>query len=100
MHAFAVDSPEMKLNAEDEALAQKVAAFVVRRQMTTPALLILETGRPFTFIGSQFLVFLTPFVSLIFSSAEYTQFVGFLEKRKSIDLLIETILDLENQAHG
>ena len=95
-HAFAVEPPEEGFGPEEEALAERVARFVVRRRMTTPALMVLETGRPFNFIGSQFLTFLSPFLTLIFSPPEYERFVGFLEKRRSIPFTIDKILELEN----
>ena len=96
-HAFAVEKPDDGFDAEEEALAERLARFVVRRRMTTPALLVLETGRPFNFIGSQFLVFLSPFLTLVFSPEEYERFVRFLEKRPSIEFLVDKILELENE---
>ena len=99
-HAFAVDPPEDRFDPEEEMLADKVAAFVVRRKMGAPALMVLETGRPFNFIGSQFLTFLSPFLTLIFSPSEYERFVRFLEKRRSIDILIDRIVDLEGGPDG
>ncbi len=99
-HAFAVDPPEHGFDAEEEALADKVARFVVRRRMAAPALMVLETGRPFNFIGSQFLTFLSPFLTLVFSPPEYERFVRFLEKRSSIELMIDKILERENEHPG
>ncbi len=94
-HAFAVEAPEDRFDPEEAALAERLARFVVRRRMTTPALMILEMGRPFNFIGSQFLVFLSPFLTLIFSTVDYERFVRFLEKRPSIAFLVDKILELE-----
>jgi len=99
-HAFAVNPPENRITEEERALAAKMAEFVVRRQMTTPALMVLEASRPFNFIGSQFLAFLSPFVTLIFSGVEYGRFVRFLEKRQSIQALIDTLVETENQLNG
>lgn len=99
-HAFAVDPPDDRITEEERALAAKMAAFVVRRQMTTPALMVLEAGRPFNFIGSQFLTFLSPFVNLIFSGEEYSRFVRFLEKRRSVQALIDSLVEAENRLNG
>ena len=99
-HAFAVDSPEDGFDAQEEALADKLARFVVRRRMAAPALMVLETSRPFNFIGSQFLTFLSPFLTLVFSPPEYERFVRFLEKRRSIELMIDKILERENEHPG
>jgi len=100
-HAFAVSPPESAITPEDEALADKAAAFVAGRNLTAPVLMFLETGRPLNFLGSQFLAFLSPYVSIVFSgAAEYDRFVHFLEKRASIDCLIRHIEARENQRHG
>jgi hypothetical protein len=100
-HAFAVPSPENEITDDDRALAHKVAVFVVKRRLTGPALMVLETSRPINFISSQFLVFLSPFVSIIFSNTkDYEHFVRFLEKRASIDCMIQHIEDQENRRHG
>ena len=100
-HAFAVSPPEHAITEDDEALAKKVATFIVKRQLTAPAIMLLETGRPFNYIGSQFLTFLSPFISIIFSNnTEFNRFTQFIEKRNSIPCLIQHIETLENQSHG
>lgn len=100
-HAFAVSPPEHAITEEDEQLAEKVAKFIVGRKLSAPAIMLLETGRPLNFLGSQFLTFLSPFVSIIFSSnTEFEHFTQFLEKRDSIPCLIKHIETLENQIHG
>ncbi len=96
-HAFAVEQPAA-FAPQDRELVERLARFVVRRRMSAPALLVLETGRPLNFIGSQFLVFLSPFLKLVFSPLEYDRFVRLLERRRSIDLIIDAIVEQEN--HG
>jgi hypothetical protein len=95
-HAFAVDDPAQEWSAQERELVERLARFVVRRRMTTPALMALETGRPLNFIGSQFLVFLSPFLKFIFSPAECDLFAEILQKRHSIDFIIDTIVEREN----
>lgn len=95
-HAFAVDAPERCFDDEERQLVGRLADFIVERRMTTPALMLLESGRPLNFVGSQLLAFLSPFVTLIFASSEYNRFVALLEKRRSIDLIIDTIERREN----
>lgn len=100
-HAFAVDPPEHAITEDDEALAEKVATFIVKRKLTAPAIMMLETGRPFNYIGSQFLVFLSPYISIIFSNTkEFDRFTQFIEKRNSIPCIIQHIEQLEDQTHG
>ena len=99
-HAFAVSPPGSEITPDEIDLAERVAVFLVKRCLTSPALMLLETGRPLNFLGSQFLIFLSPFVSIIFSKAqEFDRFTHFLAKRKSIDCLIHKIIEVEDQ-HG
>jgi hypothetical protein len=100
-HAFAVSPAHQAITEEDKIIAQKVATFIVGRKLSAPAIMLLETGRPLNYIGSQFLVFLSPFISIIFSnSKEFDSFTLFLEKRDSIPCIIKHIETLENQLHG
>ncbi len=95
-HAFAIDDAVGSFDEEERNLVCRFADFVVERRLTAPALILLESGRPLNFVGSQLLAFMSPFVTLIFASNEYDRFVGLLEKRQSIDLLIDTIEQREN----
>ena len=100
-HAFAVSPPEQAITEDDEILAKKVATFIVNRKLSAPAIMLLETGRPLNYIGSQFLVFLSPFISIIFSnSKEFDRFTQLIEKRDSIPCIIKHIETLEDQLHG
>ena len=45
----------------------------------------------------QVLVFMAPFMTFIFSPPEYERFARLLEKRRSIDLLIDAIVERENE---
>ncbi|MGA1195370.1 MAG: hypothetical protein ACO36I_02590 [Candidatus Latescibacterota bacterium] len=100
-HAFAVSPPEQAITEDDEILAKRVATFIVGRKLSAPAIMLLETGRPLNYISSQFLVFLSPFISIIFSNnQEFDRFTQFIEKRDSISCIIKHIEKLEDQPHG
>jgi hypothetical protein len=98
-HAFAVN-PDVPVTEEDQALVDRVARFVVARRMATPALLALETGRPLTFLGSQVAAFFGPLLTMVFARQDHDRFVRLMERRGSVDLLIETITEQENQRRG
>jgi len=95
-HAFHVESEET-FREEDLALLDKVAGFVVRKGMATPAILFLESMRPLNFVGSQVMVFLQPILATFFSTQEYEQLAEILERRESIGILVERI---EKQQEG
>ena len=81
------DIPE----SEQRALLEKVATWIVRRGLTTPAILFLETGKPLNFLGSQLLIGFSPFIQAIFKGNEYQKFALVLEKDANVELLIELI---------
>lgn len=96
-HAFAVEDPRQEPDPQERELAGRLARFVVQRRLSAPAAMLLESGRPLNFIGSQALVFLAPFATLVFSAEEYERLVRLLEKRRGIDLLIEALATAEEQ---
>lgn len=98
-HAFAVEG-EVEFSDQELALVDRLAEFVVRRRMTAPALMALESSRPLNFIGSQVLAFFQPLLSMIFPPEDCDRFVQLLEKRRSVDLVIDTITQRENERSG
>ena len=98
-HAFALDSGE-PLSEEERALIERLARLVVRRRMAAPALMALESTRPLSFMGSQVLAFAGPMLKLAFSPTEYDRLQGLLERRRSIDWIIEAITEGEDRRRG
>ena len=98
-YAFALDSGD-PLSEEEQALVDRVARLVVRRRMTAPALMALESTRPLSFMGSQLLAFAGPMLKIAFSPAEYDSLQGLLERRRSVDWIIEAITERENRYRG
>ncbi len=82
----------------DEELLQKIAVMVVRRGLAVPAVFFLESTKPLSFLGSQALVFLEPFVKSFLNIASYDRFVSMMEDRKNIEKLITRIEDLDEEA--
>jgi hypothetical protein len=78
-----------------EALIQRVAGEVVRRRLASPALLVLETGKPLSFLGNQALVFLDPMVRAFLAAPDYDLFLKLLEDRSRVERLIEVIEERE-----
>lgn len=95
-HAFAVDPPGLsEPTAPQRAVVERVCTEIVRRHLSAPSLLFLETFRPLNYLGSQVLHFLQPIVSAILEVDGYQHFTEFLEKRGSIDYICSRIEDLE-----
>ena len=96
-HAFSLDVSNKPLTDVEKALVDRLAKFTVDRGLGVPAIMLLESCRPLNFIGSQLVAFFSPFLSLIFSSEECDSVVRLLERRESIDHLIDAIGRIENE---
>ena len=85
-------NPDAELfTTEDLALLERVADAVVKRGMTAPATVFLESLGPMNFLGSQALYFLTPIVEWAFNAREVEQVARLLERRDTISRLIAII---------
>jgi len=94
-HAFSTKSGAEAFTIEDLALLERVADAVVKRGMTAPATVFLESLGPMSFLGSQALYFLTPIVYWAFDAKEVEQVARLLERRDTISRLI-TIIDTKS----
>ena len=99
-HAFAVDSPEERLSAEEAALLEKIGRFIVRRGMGTPAVMLLETARPLNYLGSQAMAMLRPLLTTFLSAQEYDRVTAILDKRGSLECLARIIESADDQEGG
>ncbi len=98
-YAFAIEDPkDFEPSPRQRQIVDRICHEVVRRQMTTPALLALETCRPLNFVGSQLIHFFAPFISALSESDAHQQFAQFLEHRGSIEFLCQRIETLETEA--
>lgn len=87
------DTPE-----DYDRLCSKIAAKIVERDLTVPAIMFLESIKPVSFLGSQMLVFANPVVSLIVQTGDYYRFVRMIEDRDNIERL--TVAIEENNAEA
>ena len=94
-HAFSTKAEADVCTVEDLALLERVADAVVKRGMTAPATVFLESLGPMNFLGSQALYFLTPIVEWAFNTKEVEQVARLLERRDTISRLI-TIIDTKS----
>ena len=90
-HAFAVEPAGEPLSAEDVALLERVAAAVVEREMTVPAMMFLESVGPMNFLGSQALHFFTPILEVVFPQRDVERVALLLERRDTLSRLAALI---------
>lgn len=90
-HAFATQSASLPLSVEDVDLMERMADVIVKRGMTAPATVFLESLGPMNFLGSQALHFLAPIIEFAFNAKEVEQVARLLERRETISRLIAII---------
>src|SRR5262245_46853537 len=90
-HAFSTKSEAEVFASEDLVLLERVADVVVKRGMTAPATIFLESLGPMNFLGSQALYFLTPIIEWALDTKEIEHVDRLLERRATIPHLITII---------
>ena len=100
-HAFALDRGEDPLTEDETDLIDRLARGIVKRRLSAPALLFLESVQPLHFIGSQALVFFAPLAKALVKGKDYDTLTSLLERRIAVDTLLRRIEVLESEvAHG
>jgi hypothetical protein len=92
-------SEPVRLSDEDRALLERVAERVVALRMEVPAILALETGRPLSVLAGQTLHFFEPMVTALLPIRDYRRFATLVERRETLDVLLERIEELADVAH-
>jgi len=77
--------------AEQQALLDRIAEAVAARELTAPAVLFLESMKPLSFLGGQFMAFLSPFIHMVVDTKEYDQIAEAIERRENVEFLIQRI---------
>ena len=95
-HAFAVDPPgAARPDEEQRPVVDALCAEIVRRRLTSPALMALEMSRPLNYVSAQLLHFFQPFFAAVADTTAYDQFTRFLQQRGSVDYLVERLEAVE-----
>jgi hypothetical protein len=80
---------------DEEALLDAVAARIAKMGLAVPAIFFLESSKPLSFLGSQFLVFIEPFVKTFIDIKNYDKFCLMMEDRNNVEKLILKVEQLE-----
>jgi hypothetical protein len=89
--------PEREPITEDEII-DKLSSWVVRKRLTTPAILFLETHRHLNFFGSQIVVFFQPVLTVLFDQAGIEAVVAAMERRENVERLLVAIEQKDQEA--
>lgn len=83
--------PDQLTEIEKQDLMKKISTEIVKRQLTLPVIIFLESIRPLSYIGSQAMVFFNPLVQIVFPTKMYGQLQLFFEDRENMEKLIQAI---------
>ena len=98
-HAFALPSEET-LTPQQKEWLEAVARKVCERGLMVPALLLLESGKPLTFVASQAVVFFKPIISVLFPPEKCDEVAALLEKRSALENLFGMLEDFDREGKG
>jgi len=79
-----------------EEILSKIAQKVVDLKLAPVAIVMLESSKPLSFVGSQLMEFLQPVVTSIFPFHQYDEVAALLEDRANVEALIQRIEKLED----
>ena len=87
------DPSPKPLNVTDQqqVAVERIVRLISRFGLTTPAILFLESMRPLSFVGSQFMHVMSPAVTTLLPVAEWDHLAELLEDRRGMDYVISQI---------
>ena len=85
------------LEPHEQELLDEVAEGVVRRRLSTPAMMFLEMSTPLNMLGSSTLHMASPLWRAVVPVSRIDQVAKLLEKRIAIPALIQAIDDAEHE---
>ena len=80
----------------DRQLISNLAEKIVKHGMAVPAIFFLEMVKYMSFIGSQFMVFFGPVITVFIQSQSYYKMTHLLEDRQNIEFLMLEIERMES----
>ncbi len=79
------------MNNTDKNTISHFATKIVQRDLSAPAIFLLESTKYISFIAGQTLIFLGPLLTVFVNDKKYYSFIQLLEKRENIEFLINQI---------
>ena len=86
---------QLQIDDVQREAVDKTARFLVRIGMTVPAVLAIESIRPLSFMGSQFMHLLSPSVGTILAPNSWDAIAKLLEEREGMDYFLQRIEEID-----
>jgi hypothetical protein len=94
-HAFAVAPPGSAQPSVEQATAiDAVCREIVRRELTLPAQMLLDSSAPLSFLAGQSLRLFEPFLGVLLNPESVRQFATFLEQPGALDYIANRLDEL------
>lgn len=74
-----------------EELVNQLAGRIQELGLAGPGIAFLEANKPFSFLGSQFLLFMQPLLDPFVGSSVTGRYIGLLQDRSNIERLIQKL---------
>ena len=84
------------VSQKDRQLISNLAEKIVKHGMAVPAIFFLEMVKYMSFIGSQFMVFFGPVITVFIQSKSYYKITHLLEERQNVEFLMLEIERIES----
>ena len=95
-HAFALETSVAPIpNERQAATIDTLCREIIRRRMTLPAQMMLESSAPLHFVTGQMLRFVEPFLGVILNPADIRDFASFVERRGAVEYICRRIDELQ-----
>lgn len=97
-HAFAIETADMATPSITQAdTIDLVCREVIRRQMTLPAQMVLESSAPLHYLSGQLLRFAEPMLGTILDATALRDFASFLERRGAVEYICQRLEELQEK---
>ena len=83
--------PPIDITHEQQQAVARLVRIIQKFGLTTPAILFLESMRPLSFVGSQFMHVMSPAVATLLPVAEWDHLARLLEDRRGLEYIIAKI---------
>ena len=86
---------KLEVSKTQQEAVDAVAKFLNKFRLTVPAIVALESIKPLSVVGSQFMHILSPSIGAFLSPHAWNEMAKLLEEREGIDYVISRIEELD-----
>ena len=82
---------------EQRKVLARMLRAIIRRRLTAPALFVLESAKPLSFLAAQGLIVLEPLLGTVLPRAEYDLFTEAIADRANLEWMIQQLEAVEDR---